>query len=120
MAYPTDADIDAAVPADGTPDRAATNALLKALTGSASQSIAGGSLVMRTDSNGPYTAGRIKAAPGMDPDDVVTLGQALIRNPVEPTSATAEGEVGDYHANSQYLYICISINQWIRIPVGAW
>lgn len=33
MAYPTPADIDAAVPVDGTPSRALTNAALKAIVG---------------------------------------------------------------------------------------
>lgn len=120
MPYPTDAQIDAAVPANGTPNRAATNAVLKAMAATANSGIEPGSVVLRTEANPPYTGGRIKAAPGMDPDDVVTLGQALIRNPIEPASPTAQGEIGDYHANENYLYVCISIDRWIRIPVGAW
>lgn len=80
----------------------------------------GDTLVLRTVENGPYTAGRIKASPGIDPDDCITVFQGLTRNASAPASATSEGEMGDFFVDANYLYICKSINSWVRIPTTAW
>lgn len=80
----------------------------------------GDTLVLRTVENGPYTAGRIKASPGIDPDDCVTVFQSLVRVASAPATPTSEGEVGDFFVNSSHLYICVSMNNWVRVPVASW
>ena len=80
----------------------------------------GDTLVLRTVQNGPYTAGRIKASPGIDPDDCITVFQGLTRAAIAPTSATSNGETGDFFVDANYLYICKSFNSWVRIPTAAW
>lgn len=178
MVYPTNAQINTAVPAAGTPNRGLTNSVLQSLVaalpkGTTRQVVAfneatqemeaklftadmwsefpGGApttgiwlaayipeseevmgfgevspmaeentIPVRTSQNGIYTAGRLKAAPGMDPDDCITVLQGLIRAAVAPTSATSEGEVGDFFVDADYVYICRSINSWVRIPTAAW
>lgn len=37
-----------------------------------------------------------------------------------PTTSTSVGERGDYSADTNYLYICISSNKWIRIAKTDW
>lgn len=80
----------------------------------------GDTLVLRTVENGPYTAGRIKASAGIDPDDCVTVFQSLIRVVSAPATPTSEGEIGDFFVNSEHFYICVSMNNWVRVPVGSW
>lgn len=80
----------------------------------------GDTIVKRTVANGVYTAGRIKAVAGIDPDDCVNVFQTLTRNFVAPTSATSEGEIGDFFVDTDYVYFCLSINNWVRVPTAAW
>lgn len=133
MTYPTNAEIDEAVPVAGIPDRGLTNAVLKSMVSSlpigttrqiarfaavggelvagpftanlwsdfpggapttgvwvaafipgapeelgfvrADQFASENTVVLRTVENGPFTAGRVKATPAMDPDDCVTKVQ---------------------------------------------
>jgi hypothetical protein len=37
-----------------------------------------------------------------------------------PSSSTSTGLVGDYAADTSYLYICVSNNNWRRVPLAAW
>lgn len=120
MALPTNQQIDTAVPVAGQPVRSLVNTLLKAIIDAATYLPGSDSLARRTVENGVYTAGRLKAAPGMDPDDCITVLQGLIRTGVAPTSATSEGEVGDFFVDTDYVYICQSMNNWVRIPTAAW
>lgn len=178
MAYPTDAQINAAVPAAGTPSRALTNAVLKSLrdalpTGNAREvavfngttgEIESGPLTadmwsdfpdgapttglwlaafipaapellgfaqagvfpedntvpVRTVENGPFTGGRLKASPAMDPEDCVTLAQALVRTIAAPTAADSEGVRGEFFVDTDYLYICTALNTWVRFATTAW
>lgn len=77
----THADIDAAIPVNGEPSRAKTNQLLKDMSNSIGATHAidymptAGTLPVRSEATGDFTGGRIKAAPGTDPDDVVILAQ---------------------------------------------
>lgn len=75
MAYPTPAQIDAAVPVDGTPSRSLTNAALKNIVGAASYLPADGSVPTRSVANADFSGGRLKATPATDPDDCVTKVQ---------------------------------------------
>jgi len=120
MALPTVEDVDAAVPVSGEPSRALVNAVLKAILASADHMPTENSLVLRTELNGIYSAGRLKAMPAIDPDDCVTLFQTLVRAAEPPASSTSEGEIGDYYVGDDYLYICRVMNTWVRIPVEAW
>lgn len=120
MALPTTEQVDTAVPVAGQPGRSLVNALLKALIGAATYAPESDTLARRTVENGPYTAGRLKVAAGIDPDDCVNVFQTLIRTAVAPTSATSEGEIGDFFVDADYVYICRSINSWVRIPTAAW
>lgn len=120
MALPTTQQVDTAVPVSGQPGRSLVNALFKALIGAATYAPESDTLARRTVENGPYTAGRLKVAAGIDPDDCVNVFQSLIRIPVAPTSATSTGQIGEYHVDDNYLYICQSINNWVRIPTAAW
>ena len=86
----------------------------------ASYAPVGDTIVKRTVANGPYTAGRIKASSGIDPDDCVTVFQSLIRVFEAPATPTSEGEIGDFFVDSSHFYICVSINNWVRVPVGSW
>jgi hypothetical protein len=80
----------------------------------------GDTLVLRTVESGPYTAGRIKASPGIDPDDCITVFQGLTRATAAPTAQNSTGEEGDFFVANDYVYICKSINSWVRIPTTAW
>lgn len=75
MAYPTPAEIDAAVPMDGTPSRALTNAVIKGIVGTASFIPEDGTVALRSVENENFTGGRMKANMGTDPDDCVNLVQ---------------------------------------------
>lgn len=178
MAYPTNTEIDAAVPVAGTPDRARTNAVLRALaaalpSGNSRQIVAfepetgemvpalftadqwsefpggaptegiwlaayipGSAEVMgfaaaavfpeentvpvRTSENGPYTAGRLKAAAAMDPEDCVIYAQAVRTVPAAPTAADSPGEMGDFYAAPDFLYFCTAPNTWVRSATTPW
>lgn len=37
-----------------------------------------------------------------------------------PASATATGTVGQWAADSGYIYICVSANTWVRAPLATW
>lgn len=120
MAFPTTQEVDTAVPVSGQPVRSLVNAFLKSIIGAATYLPESDTLARRTVVNGPYTSGRLKAAPGMDPDDCITLIQGLIRAGAAPTSATSEGEIGDFYVGEDFLYICRSMNSWVRIPTTPW
>lgn len=120
MALPTVEQVDEAVPVGGEPSRALVNAVIKAILESADRMPSENSLALRTQENGVYSAGRLKASPGIDPDDCVTVLQGLIRAGSAPATATSEGEIGDFFVDANYLYICVSMNNWVRTPVGAW
>lgn len=75
MAYPTPAQIDAAVPVDGKPSRALTNTALKNIVGAASYLPTDGSVPTRSVANADFSGGRLKATPATDPDDCVTKVQ---------------------------------------------
>ncbi len=120
MALPTTQQVDTAVPSAGQPVRSLVNALLKAILGAATYLPDSDSLARRTVENGIYTAGRLKAAPGIDPDDCITILQGLTRATSAPASATSVGEMGDFFVDTDYVYICRSMNSWVRIPTAAW
>lgn len=86
----------------------------------ASYAPVGDTVVKRTVASGPYTAGRIKAAAGIDPDDCITVLQGLTRTGAAPTSSTSEGEIGDFFVATDFVYFCISMNNWVRVPTSAW
>lgn len=37
-----------------------------------------------------------------------------------PSTATSTGSVGDYAADSSYLYICTASNTWRRVAIASW
>lgn len=87
MALPTNTEIDAAVPAEGTPSRLLTNAVLKNIVGAADAWPSAGSLVVRTPDEPPFTPGRIKAAAATDPEDCVPYQQVQAMIPTFATLA---------------------------------
>lgn len=92
MAYPTPAQIDAAVPVAGTPSRALTNAALKSIVSAASYLPADGSVPTRSVANADFSGGRLKATPATDPDDCVTKVQ-LDNYEVKAATTTTFGGV---------------------------
>lgn len=120
MAYPTHEEIDAAVPIDGEPNRSLTNSALKDIVSAASMTVADSTVPLRTFENDPFTGGRIKASPGMDPDDCVTMVQALTRTLAAPSLATSPGVMGEFFVDASYLYICLSSGSWVRFSVAGW
>ena len=101
MAYPTNAQIDEAVPVAGTPNRAKTNAALKAIVGAASYTPEDGTVPTRSVANENFSGGRLKAAAASDPDDCVVLAQlqALQASAQADSSATdVAGLVSDFNA----------------------
>lgn len=75
MAYPTPQEIDAAVPVNGEPSRALTNAALKGMVAAVSYIPADGTIPQRSTENENFSGGRIKASSATDPDDCVILVQ---------------------------------------------
>lgn len=37
-----------------------------------------------------------------------------------PASASAEGSVGQYALDTNYLYLCVDTNTWKRIALSSW
>lgn len=184
MAYPTDQQIDDAVPVAGTPSRALTNAALKAITANATFLPNEGTVPLRSIENENFSGGRIKATMGTDPDDCVTLLQMQLAIPTwanisgkpafigagttaatartaigagtsslilgsastnakagdwlpswsqvtgkptlftiaasAPASATAPGTQWEIFADTDYLYICVATDTWLRTAISAW
>lgn len=123
MAYPTISEIDAAVPVTGTPDRGRTNAVLRALAAALPEPAVfpeENTVPVRTSANGPYTAGRLKAAAAMDPEDCVIYAQAVRRVPAAPTAADSPGEMGDFFAAADFIYHCTAPNTWVRSATTPW
>lgn len=184
MAYPTDQQIDEAVPVAGTPSRALTNAALKAITANATLIPNDGTVPLRSIENENFSGGRIKAATGTDPDDCVNLLQMQLAIPTwanisgkpafigagttaaaartaigagtsslaigtastnakagdwtptwaqvsgkpslftvaasAPASATAPGTQWEIFADTNYLYICVATDTWLRTELSTW
>lgn len=75
---------------------------------------------IRTSENGPFTGGRLKATPAIDPEDCITLVQGLVRASVAPTTSNSIGTVGEFFADVDYFYICTATDTWIRIATTSW
>jgi hypothetical protein len=124
MAYPTPVQIDAAVPVDGKPSRALTNTALKDIVGAASYLPTDGSVPTRSVANENFTGGRIKAAPGTDPDDVPVMVQlpSFARRSVvaKPETPESSGAKGDYYMDDEAIYFCIAANTWRMIVLSGW
>ena len=124
MAYPTNAQIDEAVPVAGTPNRAKTNAALKAIVGAASYTPEDGTVPTRSVANENFSGGRMKTAMGTDPDDCVNLQQlkleAVRRVSPAPLTATSPGERGTTAIDDEYFYLCVEANTWRRISMTEW
>lgn len=109
MTYPTLAEIDAAVPIAGTPDRGRTNAVLRALASALPEPAVfpeENTVPVRTTANGPYTAGGLKATAAMDPEDCVIYAQAVRTVSAAPTA--------------DFMYFCIALNTWVRSATTSW
>lgn len=120
MALPTVEQVDEAVPVGGEPSRALVNAVLKAILESASWLPGDDTIPVRTRENDVFTGGRIKANAAMDPEDCVIMQQTLVRGGEAPANPTSDGVNGEFVIDGGYLYICVSLNNWVRIPVEAW
>lgn len=128
MALPTNAEIDAAVPADGEPSRALTNTALKDIVGAASYLPVDGSVPTRSVANENFSGGRLKANPATDPDDCVNLAQLgamlpsfMNRQVMAPPSAPdAPGNKGEYAITEEGIYFCVATNTWRMIQLLAW
>lgn len=87
MPLPTPAQIDAAVPVDGTPSRALVNAVLKEVLAAMSYLPGDGTIPTRSVENENFSGGRMKTAVGTDPDDCVNLQQLTFSIPTFSTLA---------------------------------
>tara|TARA_Y100000591_G_C21778251_1_gene669522 strand:- start:919 stop:1197 length:279 start_codon:yes stop_codon:yes gene_type:complete len=46
-------------------------------------------------------------------------GTGIMKNGT-PASATASGTAGEIQYDSNYIYICISTNNWKRVAISSW
>ena len=37
-----------------------------------------------------------------------------------PVSATAPGNVGEFRIASDYIYVCVALNEWVRGALVTW
>lgn len=75
---------------------------------------------IRTSENGPFTGGRLKAAPAMDPEDCITMVQGLVRALAAPATSNSGGIMGEFFVDADYFYICTAPDTWLRIATTAW
>lgn len=118
--YPTPAQIDAAVPVDGTPSRALTNAALKAVSAPPTWGqvldkpatfapIVGTSATQAKAGNYQPTWAQVTGKPGL-----LTLASAA---PALPDSAGTPNQI---FFDTDFLYICIATDTWRQIPLMTW
>ena len=48
------------------------------------------------------------------------LEERLNKFVTAPTSSTSIGDVGNWSADANFLYICYAKNTWIRVAKSAW
>ncbi len=48
------------------------------------------------------------------------LKATLAKSVSVPSSATAQGSVGQWAADTSYLYVCVAANVWRRVAIGSW
>ena len=53
-------------------------------------------------------------------ESVVVGGNPVGVKVAVPSSATAPGSVGQWAADSTYLYVCIAANTWVRSALTTW
>ena len=51
---------------------------------------------------------------------IVSSGSSVGRFVAVPASASASGRVGDFSADTSFVYVCISTNAWVRASASTW
>jgi hypothetical protein len=53
-------------------------------------------------------------------DGRVTVLEGFVNEVVSvPSTHTSTGSVGQIATNSQYLYVCVATNVWVRVALGS-
>jgi hypothetical protein len=49
-----------------------------------------------------------------------TIGSNLVLSNSAPANSSATGTKGNIRYDSNYIYVCVDTNTWVRAPIATW